>query len=71
MSAQNLRIFSICVQNIENGFLCSNSILGSKSVLFALITVSISVIFIDDSQKNIKIRETAKNCKAVEYKRNK
>ena len=29
-SAQNLKIFWICVQNMENGFLCQNSILSSK-----------------------------------------
>ena len=27
---QNLKIFWICVQNMENGFLCQNSILSSK-----------------------------------------
>ena len=40
-------IFWICVQNMENGFWCLKSILGSKSVLFALILVNITVICID------------------------
>ena len=51
---------------MENGFLCSKSILGSKSVLFVLILVNITVIYTDyqyfnnSRRKNNKIHKLQK-----------
>ena len=59
---------------MENGFSCSKSNLGSKSVLFALIIVGITVIFIDNqylSNSILKNNEIHEIHKTIQYKRNK
>ena len=71
-SAQNMEIFWICVQNIwKMAFCAKKSILGSKSVLFVLILVNITVIYTDyqyfnnSRWKNNKIHKLQKTKKYI------
>ena len=61
--AQNVKIFWICVHNMENGFLCQNSILSSKmQYLLSLQLKSLLYLLIFNTQtipyKNSKIHKS-------------